>query len=77
MVGLSPGKWTLGAWCSKSRGRTGARPRWPRSPATGPGRLPKLFYALAPDASFTEEDFGPMLTDLHTRLAPHNVILVW
>jgi putative transposase len=42
-----------------------------------PGRLPKLFYALAPDASFTEEEFGPLLTDLHTRLEPGKVILVW
>jgi transposase len=42
-----------------------------------PGRLPKLFYALAPNASFTEEDFGPLLTDLRTRLGPGKVILVW
>jgi transposase len=33
------------------------------------GRLPKLFYALAPNASFTEDDFGPLLTDLHDKLA--------
>jgi DDE superfamily endonuclease len=42
-----------------------------------PGRLPKLFYALAPAASFTQDDFGPLLTDLHTRLSPGKVILVW
>ena len=42
-----------------------------------PGRLPKLFYALAPNASFTEDDFGPLLADLHTRLGRRKVILVW
>lgn len=41
------------------------------------GRLPKLFYALAPNASFTEDEFGPLLTDLHSRLGPGKVILVW
>jgi transposase len=41
-----------------------------------PGRLPKLFYALAPDASFTQEDFGPLLTDLHRALGGR-VVLVW
>ena len=40
------------------------------------GRLPKLFYALAPDASFTEDEFAPLLTDLHARLGG-KVILVW
>jgi putative transposase len=42
-----------------------------------PGRLPRLFYALAPNASFTEDEFGPLLTDLHARLGPAKVILVW
>jgi transposase len=41
-----------------------------------PRRLPKLFYALAEDASFTEEDFGPLLTDLHDKLGG-KLILVW
>ena len=39
------------------------------------GRLAKLFYA--PDASFTEDDFGPLLTDLHHKLGGQKVILVW
>jgi transposase len=42
-----------------------------------PGRLPRLFYALAPNASFTEDEFGPLLTDLHDKLAGQKVILVW
>ena len=41
------------------------------------GRLPKLFYVLAPGTSFTEDDFGPLLTDLHDKLAGQKVILVW
>jgi transposase len=41
------------------------------------GRLPKLFYSLAPDASFTEDEFVPLLTDLHDRLGGQKVILVW
>jgi transposase len=41
------------------------------------GRLPRLFYALAPNASFTEEEFGPLLTDLHACLGAGKVILVW
>jgi len=41
------------------------------------GRLPKLFYALAPDASFTEDEFVPLLTDLHHKLGGQKVILVW
>ena len=42
-----------------------------------PGRLPKLFYALAPDASFTEDEFAPLPADLHARLGRRKVILVW
>jgi hypothetical protein len=34
----------------------------------GGQRLPKLFYALAPNASFTENDFGPLITDLRHAL---------
>ena len=41
------------------------------------GRLRKLFYALVPDASFTEDDFGPLLTHLHHKLGGRKVILVW
>lgn len=41
------------------------------------GRLPKLFYALAADASFTEDEFGPLLSQLHDRLGGQKVILVW
>ena len=41
-----------------------------------PGHLPKLFYALAPDASFTENEFAPLLTDLHDKLGGRKVILV-
>ena len=41
------------------------------------GRLPKLFYALAPNASFTENEFGPLVTDLRTALGGERVILVW
>jgi hypothetical protein len=40
------------------------------------GRLPRLFYALVPDASFTEDEFDPLLTDLHDRLGGQKVILV-
>jgi len=41
------------------------------------GRVPKLFYALLPDASFTEEHFGPLLDQLHAALGARRVILVW
>ncbi len=41
-----------------------------------PRRLPKLFYCPAPDASFTQEQFGPLLTELHHALGGP-VILVW
>lgn len=43
----------------------------------GARRLPKLFYALAPNASFTEDDFGPLITDLRQALGGGRVILVW
>lgn len=41
------------------------------------GRLPRLFYALIEDGSFTEEHFGPLLEQLHTALGARRVILVW
>jgi hypothetical protein len=41
-----------------------------------PGRLPKLCYSHAPDAWFTQEEFGPLLTDLHQALGGR-VIVVW
>ena len=41
------------------------------------GRLPKLFYALAPDCSFTEDEFGPLVTQLRAALGGGRVILVW
>jgi transposase len=41
------------------------------------GRLPKLFYALIPDASFTENEFGPLITALCEALGGGRVILVW
>jgi len=43
----------------------------------GGRRLPKLFYALAPNASFTEDDFGPLVTDLRHALGGGRLILVW
>ncbi len=30
-----------------------------------------------PNASFTEDDFGPLITDLHARLGPGKVVPVW
>jgi transposase len=41
------------------------------------GRLPRLFYALAPNASFTQDDFGPLLTELRACLGRGKAILVW
>jgi len=41
-----------------------------------PRRLPKLFYTLVPDASFTQDEFGPLLTDLHQALGGP-MIVVW
>jgi transposase len=41
------------------------------------GRLPKLFYALMPNASFTENEFGPLITDLRAVLGGGGIILVW
>jgi transposase len=32
------------------------------------GRLPRLFHALIPDGSFTEDEFGPLLEELHAAL---------
>jgi hypothetical protein len=34
----------------------------------------EAFYALAQNASFTEEEFGPLLTQPRERMAPHKVI---
>ncbi len=39
------------------------------------GRLPKLFYSLAPDASFTQDEFGPLLTDLHQALGARVIVV--
>jgi putative transposase len=41
------------------------------------GRLPRLFYALIEDGSFTEQEFGPLLEELHAALGARRVILVW
>lgn len=41
------------------------------------GRVARLFYALLPDASFTEEHFGDLLDQLHAALGGRPVILVW
>lgn len=41
------------------------------------GRLPKLFYALIEDGSFTENEFGPLIEQLRASLRAHRVILVW
>lgn len=41
------------------------------------GRLPRLFYALIPDGSFTENEFGPLLTELRAALGGGRLILVW
>jgi len=41
------------------------------------GRLPRLFYALIEDGSFTEDEFGPLLEQLHAGLRARRVILVW
>jgi transposase len=41
------------------------------------GRLPKLFYSLIPDGSFTEDEFGPLLEQLRASLRARRVILVW
>ena len=41
------------------------------------GRLPRLFYALIPDGSFTEDEFGPLLTELRAALGGGRLILVW
>lgn len=43
----------------------------------GSRRLPKLFYALAPNESFTQEDFGPLITNLRQALGGGRMILVW
>ena len=40
-------------------------------------RLPKLFYAPAPDASFTDDELAPLLRELHDRLGGQKVISVW
>lgn len=41
------------------------------------GRLPKLFYALIPNGSFTENEFPDLLTDLREALGGPRVVLVW
>lgn len=41
------------------------------------GAPARLYYAFAPDASFTEDDFGPLLLKLRAHLGARRVILVW
>jgi putative transposase len=41
------------------------------------GRLPKLFYSLIPDGSFTEDEFGPLIEQPRVSLRARRVILVW
>ena len=62
--------------CTAPTGISGGS-RWPRAPASAAGGCRQLVYALAPDASFTEYGFGPLLTDLHERLGGGKVILAW
>lgn len=42
----------------------------------GGRQLPKLFYALAPNASFTEDSFGPLIAQLRTALGGGRLTLV-
>jgi len=41
------------------------------------GAPARLYYAFAPDASFTEDDFGPLLLTLRTQLHARRILLVW
>ena len=41
------------------------------------GSPARLYYAFAPDASFTEDDFGPLLLKLRAHLEARRAILVW
>lgn len=41
------------------------------------GSPARLYYAFAPGASFTENDFGPLLLKLRAQLEARRVILVW
>ncbi len=41
------------------------------------GHPARLYYAFAPDASFTQDDFGPLLLRLRAQLGARRIILVW